>query len=444
MFFGFIFSQTIMIRLVPVLSSGEEPFPNALQAGKPNSGTRLGFIDILRGIACVWMIETHVVNACMAWGYRQGWAFNLLNTTNGYVSVTFIFCAGAGFWLAASRKAQEYWRYKPSLWHYVRRLGFILLVAYWLHIPEFSLQKYLLVPIERQNLLFICDVLHVIVIASLLALGLLMTMRSLVVLRWLFVLLALVFFFIAPFVWQLEPDTFLPRVLGSYLSRPPAAAFPLFPWCGYFFTGAALTAFFMALPHEARKRLALWLIGISLVVPAFTYWLEIFSSWGWLLNYGWGKNWYLCSPGNSLFRVSGSVLLFSILFLAEQRIMAHRIGQRVAHWLIILGQESLFVYVFHLMIVYGSPVNLGLGYFTGQSFKPLAALIVTAAIVIAVYVATELWHGFKRTQPRKQKRFLLVFACLFATLFLITTPAFVDWANAKITEYFPPPTTQQQ
>jgi len=407
-------------------------------ASAHQSSARLLFIDLLRGIACVWMIQTHVTNACMSWGYREGWAFNLLNTTNGYVSVTFIFCAGAGFWLAATRKADEYRQFAPSLWHYVRRLGFILLVAYWLHIPEFSLQKLLISPPERQNILFICDVLHAIVMSSFLALALLMLVPSLRVLRWLFVGFALTFFFGAPFVWLLEPDTFLPRVLGAYLSRPPAAAFPLFPWCGYFFTGAAVTAFFTASPN--KRRFAYVLIVVGLVLPAVTLFIQLFSPFAWVLNYGWGQNWYLCSPGNALFRVGGTMLLYGILFLVQDQTAESRVGR----WLRLLGQESLFVYVFHLMIVYGSPVNLGLGYFTGNSFKPIAVLIVTTAIVIAVYIATDLWHNFKRNEPRKQQRFLWAFGGLFATIFLITTPAFVDWSKAKIEELFPAIAQQQQ
>jgi uncharacterized membrane protein len=384
------------------------------------------------------MIQVHVTNACMSYGYRNHWLFNVLNTTNGYVSVTFIFCAGAGFWLAASRKADEYKRFAPSLWQYLRRLGFILLVAYWLHIPEFSLQKLLIAPVERQNILFICDVLHAIVMASLLALGCLLVAPSLRVLKWMLIALAVVFIFGAPFVWFWEPDAVLPRVIGSYFSKPPAAAFPLFPWCGYFFIGAALTAYFLERSSAQRERLAKILVAVALITPAATLFLQDFTSYGWLLNYGWGQNWYLCSPGNCLFRVSGSVLLFAGLYLVEERMLAHRIGGRIAGWLQLLGKESLFVYVFHLMLVYGSPVNLGLGYFTGNSFKPIAVFIVTSVMVFAVYEATALWHNFKRTEPQKQRRFIAVFGFLFATIFLITTPAFVDWANAKLVEYFPP------
>jgi uncharacterized membrane protein len=395
---------------------------------------RLTFIDILRGIACVWMIETHVVNACLNWEHRQGWIFNVLNTTNGYVSVTFIFCAGAGFWLAASRKAQEYKQFAPSLWQYIRRLGFILLIAYWLHIPEISLRKYILADSARQNILWTCDVLHAIGIASFLALTCLLLIPTLKQLRWVFVALAIVFIYGAPFVWQLEPDTFLPRVLGSYLSRPPAAAFPLFPWCGYFFVGASITAFF--LESANRRAFAQRLAIVSFILP-FLVMMGVMTGWNQWFAYGWTENWFLCSPGNVIFRVSGTMLLFSVLYLVQDRFAEWTIfNRKPASWLQLMGQESLFVYVFHLMIVYGSPANLGLSYFVSGVLYPLGAALVTTAVVVAVYVAMSQWHDVKVVHPEKPKRLILVFGILFATVFLTVTPQFADMAESWAANVF--------
>ncbi|MCS6808553.1 MAG: heparan-alpha-glucosaminide N-acetyltransferase domain-containing protein [Bacteroidota bacterium] len=399
-----------------------------LHAGKPESAHRLAFIDIMRGIACVWMIETHVVNACLSWQYRGGWFFTMLNTSNGYVSVSFIFCAGAGFWLAASRKVAEYKAFQPSLWQYVRRLGFILMVAYWLHVPTISLGKYLIAPPERQNLLWICDVLHTIVIASCIALALLLVVPTLKQLRWVFVGVALVFIYAAPLVWQLEPDTFLPRVLGAYISRPPAAAFPLFPWCAYFFMGAALTAFFME--SSDRRKFAQRSAWIACVTP-FVVMTFLWTGWNRVFDYGWTDNWYLCSPGNVLFRVSGSILLFSMLYLWQERIVKWSVfGRTPASWLQLMGQESLFVYVFHLMIVYGSPANLGLSYFVSGVLRPFAVIVITLAVIVAVYVLMEQWHTAKKQSPHIPKRIIWAFGVLFALVFVLVTPQFADMAEA--------------
>jgi uncharacterized membrane protein len=394
---------------------------------------RLAFIDIMRGVACVWMIQTHIVNACLNPEYRSSWFFTPLNTSNGYVSVSFIFCAGAGFWLAASRKIQEYKAFQPSLWQYVRRLGFILLVGYWLHIPEISFRKYLLATPARQNILWICDVLHAIVVASFLALAVAMLAPRLKTARWAYLALGAAFIFAAPLVWQLEPDTFLPRALGSYISRPPAAAFPIFPWCGYFFVGAALTAFFMDSPN--RRAFATKAAVTAFCAP---FLVMTFKETGWsdMFSYGWTENWYLCSPGNAIFRVSGSVLLFSLLYLQQDRITSWTIfGRKPAAYFQIMGKESLFVYVSHLMIVYGSPVNLGLSFLVGRVMRPLPAFIITLAIIAVVYVLTEYWHAFKKQAPAAPKRIIRAFAVLFALIFLIVTPEFADMAEAWAAKY---------
>ncbi|MGA1307587.1 MAG: heparan-alpha-glucosaminide N-acetyltransferase domain-containing protein, partial [Candidatus Kapaibacteriota bacterium] len=65
---------------------------------------RLTFIDILRGIACIWMIETHAVNAFLDGAFKNNPLFSVLQISNGFVAVAFIFCAGAGFRLALDSK----------------------------------------------------------------------------------------------------------------------------------------------------------------------------------------------------------------------------------------------------------------------------------------------------------------------------------------------------
>ena len=58
---------------------------------KQASSQRFVFIDIMRGIAALWMIETHVLNEFIKPEYREGWFYDALNISNGFVSVGFIF-----------------------------------------------------------------------------------------------------------------------------------------------------------------------------------------------------------------------------------------------------------------------------------------------------------------------------------------------------------------
>jgi uncharacterized membrane protein len=135
---------------------------------------RLTFIDVMRGIAVIWMIETHVVDVILYKAHKQGWFYEMLNISNGFVAVAFIFCAGAGFWLAAQKKADDYKHFRQPLWVYVRRLLFILVIAYCLHFPSASIEKLFNISDAKWLVFFESDVLQCIVYTSFIALAALM------------------------------------------------------------------------------------------------------------------------------------------------------------------------------------------------------------------------------------------------------------------------------
>ncbi|MBL7999144.1 MAG: DUF1624 domain-containing protein, partial [Candidatus Kapabacteria bacterium] len=211
---------------------------------------RLNFIDYLRGIAVLWMIEVHVVDICLATTLKDGWFYNVINISNGFVSVCFITCAGAGFALAADRKANEYRAFQPALWQYLKRLSHILLLAFWLHLPAFSLQRTLQSSYQEWLRLLECDVLHTIVYSSIAALVLLMLIKNTTIRTSIYALLAAVFFFATPFVWQWDSFQSLPMFFATWFAKQPISKFPVFPFAGYFFAGAALTGFFLQTPDK--------------------------------------------------------------------------------------------------------------------------------------------------------------------------------------------------
>ncbi|MCX6141239.1 MAG: heparan-alpha-glucosaminide N-acetyltransferase domain-containing protein, partial [Candidatus Kapabacteria bacterium] len=107
-------------------------------------GERFAFLDVVRGLAVIWMIQVHVTNVVLDPSLRVGWFFDALNISNGFVAPTFIFCAGAGLWIALSRKGPTYRLFGSELFTYLRRLSYILVWAYVLHAPFFSLDRLLM------------------------------------------------------------------------------------------------------------------------------------------------------------------------------------------------------------------------------------------------------------------------------------------------------------
>ncbi len=368
---------------------------------KPN---RLVFIDVLRGIAVTWMIETHVVHIGLASAFKSGWLYNKIYVSNGFVAVGFIFCAGAGFWLAAASE-----KFSSSLGPYLRRLGFILIVAYTLNLPVFSL-RYTLHPTSADLLRLVnCDILHAIVFSSLLALLIYFLVPRLDRMRLVFAGVALLILGTTPLVWAMDPFASLPAPLAALVSRPPISKFPLFPWMAYFFAGAAVTGFFMQAKNKRR-------FAIGLAALAWITFYIVFFVKNLPFTYPGYNDWGYSSPGHAFYRLSGVVFVFALLYLAEEKFGA---SHRVNRFFQLLGQESLLLYVGHLMIIYGTVAGIGLRYYAANALTPLLTFIVTLFITVGGYVIAKGWHDFKTNNSRRARVTLSILGSLLFILFIL-------------------------
>ena len=367
---------------------------------------RLTFIDVMRGIAVIWMIETHVVDVILYSAHKHGFFYSMLNISNGFVAVAFIFCAGAGFWLAAQRKTDDYKKFRAPLWIYLRRLMFILVIAYCLHFPSASIEKLYNINDSSWLVFFQSDVLQCIVYTSLIALAILMLTPRLSWIPWIFGFLALAVFMLSPWVWAWDSMASMPPYLGALFAEPPVSKFSLTPWSGYFFGGVAVTAYFM---RSDNKRKVAWYYFIAgLALSTF------FSSFKWIFDsYPNVANWWFGSPGLSFFRFFGTVSVFGLLFLVENYYRETKLGNVLK----LSGQESLFLYVSHLLIVYGSAVNFGVKYLMGARLDFPKTFLVFAAITIFCIVGSYIWHELK---ARDMKKARWVMYATFGLLFIIS------------------------
>lgn len=389
------------------MGTAQAGLPSTIPASfsKPH---RLAFIDALRGLAVLWMIETHVVNACLAPGYREHWLFGFLTLTNGFVAVGFLFFAGAGFWLAAERKAGEFRRLGPPLWIYLRRLALIFAVGYYLHLPSYSYRKLLTLPPDKWMKLFRVDILQVIALSSLVALILLLLVKRKTIVAGICGGLAAMVFLAAPMVLAWNSFAVLPPSVAAYFAPQPLVEFSLFPWSGYFLAGVALTALFTQ--STDKPRLARWFIWAGLGVCLLAFTLKLTGA-----PYPGDTHWWRSAPSHSLFRTSGVLILFALFYFRDQRLTASRTGRFLQR----SGQESLFIYFWHLFIVYGSIFSTGLGRSSGVRWSPLECALITAVIVAVMYWTASMWHSFKTAQPKAATWTVFSLVTLFLLAFFL-------------------------
>ncbi len=351
------------------------------------------------------MIEAHVVDAVLSKTFKSGWLYNIINISNGFVAVAFLFCAGAGFWIATIRKADDYRKFAPPFWNYLRRLGLILLVAYWLHLPTMTFYGMWKLSWDSWVSFFQFDILQTIVYSSFIALILVLMIKNLNLLKSAFGLIAFVVVVSAPIVLKIDPHMFNNPFLASWFTKYPISKFPLFPWSAYFFAGGFFTAIF--LQTENKKKLLAFLLVTCTILLIVIYFTREYTNF--FTEY---KDWWFVSPIYVLFRLSGVVAAFALLYLIENGYKEKTIGKVLQF----CGQESLYFYVVHLLLVYGSVANFGMKYYVGTRLDPFATILLIIGIWIMMFYTAQAWSQIKATNMKTAR---LVMASILGFFFLV-------------------------
>ena len=332
------------------------------------SGRRLPFVDWLRGIGVLIMIEAHVFDAWMRLPDRATVHFKYARILAGWAAPTFLFLAGLSLTMAMGRQLGKGGSARDVARSGLRRGWRIVGLAF-----LFRLQSVLLSGGTLRTLLKV-DILNVmglamVATAAVWSLGRRPWPRAL-----LLILAAAIISLVTPLVrlagWP-EP---LPDALEAYL-RPVAgrATFTLFPWAGFVLAGgAAGLAMARLVDGDSQRRLMGWFAGGGVVATALGYGLS------WLPSPYVDSQFWTSSP--TFFLLRCGVLL---LALAGTWALTPQLTGRwttLGRWLTTLGTSSLFVYWVHIEIVYGlisRPLH--------ARFSFYETVLVYAVFVVAVY-----------------------------------------------------------
>jgi len=373
---------------------------------------RLLFLDVFRGLAVLWMIETHVFDVALAPVWRSGWLYQAVYLSNGFVAQAFAFAAGAGFWLATESSPDLRNVRSPAFWRYGRRLAFLFLCGLWLNMDPFSLDHFRNAGPGGQAVTWQFDILHLIAVTAFAALLLHLAVGRLARRHWVYGFLALAVFLTTPLFWKMRPGEGLPLPLSLPLMPIPPSKFPIFPWAGYFLAGV----FFMGFLTRARRpeRTASLLALLAIAAPFAAFWIKECNFTYPGMSGPWA-DWYP-SPGHSLFRLSGAVLIFALLFLLERRLSARNAAVR---FLRLNGQESLWMFLSHVVLVYGSSYTLGVIDLYERRLTPLEVFGMTVFVAAVCFVPAAVWHTFKK-EHREHAFAILCFAVVAAAGFFMS------------------------
>ena len=357
---------------------------------------RVEALDLFRFLVLFFMIQGHLFRAYLLPSLRQMEWYNVHEVFHGFVAPGFLFSAGFTAFLSFHNKRYNYIHLDRAFFKRLRRILFVIVIGYWIHLPFFSLRKTLMFVRTGQADDFLrVDILQCIGVGLLIftLLAVLLKNERIVVL--VSGLAGALFFLLPDTVRQIR----LNPLVDPYFNYD-VSIFPLFPWAGFLCLGIVAAYVYSLLKKEVFFKLLL-LLGVL-----FFPWLFFQSS-----KYSFKAE--LTLTGN-LNKAGG---IFLLLCFSDWLLRKH--GGRFLGLLKKAGTESLFVYVLHLFIIFDSIFHPGLKTLFENSLNVPQALLLFFVIQLAVFTCSLLYNYVKEKQPFIWRlgfsAFWLVFLAIFVT-----------------------------
>jgi uncharacterized membrane protein len=300
---------------------------------------RRGYLDWLRGLAVLIMIEAHILDSWTRLDERSSPLFGASIILGGFGAPLFLFLAGVAVALSAGSKCRRFGDRSAASAAVARRGLEIFLLAF-----LFRLQAMVVSWGSWMSLLKV-DILNIMgpaIMAAAWLWGLARTPRGRVIA---FAAATLAIAMLTPpvrAVWWLSP---LPDPIEGYLRpRPGFTNFAIFPWAAFVFAGAVIGVLIDRTTtgaSEARLNLGIALGGLALTAGSYAA--------SFLPSPYEQSNFWTSSP--AFFFLRTGVLVASVGF-------AYAWAQRPTRMFAFspleqMGRTSLFIYWIHIELIYG-------------------------------------------------------------------------------------------
>jgi uncharacterized membrane protein len=371
---------------------------------------RLAYIDWMRGLACVLMIQAHCYNSWLNPEARKTLLYRWSQELSTLPAPIFLFLSGVSFALVTEGLRQKNKPQSQIFKTALLRGAEILGLGFLLRVQEFVLGY----PKSPWTDLLKVDVLNILGVSiifmalfwRLVNMGglpetstsdgsvVLQTVKSVgrrrnraIVLS---LLIAAVIAIATPPLWTTHRPHFLPWMLESYINgvhnfgSPTPWIFSIFPWCGFAFVGLAFGSFLFSDFAQRKEVAALGIVG---AIGALACTLSLWWDYSSVKFYAIYDYWH--SSPNFLLMRCGILLLLTLMIFAWCRWGWVTEGFSP---FIQFGKTSLLVYWVHIEFVYGRLSIL-------PKFRSTIPLATAGMVVIfAAMLGISIW----RTRAKKR------------------------------------------
>lgn len=379
-------------------------------------------LDLLRFVAVVLMVQGHTFAALLEPAIRRDPSLLWHDYLHGLTAPLFFFASGVAFGTATLKHWALHTTWGLPVTKRLTRYGWLLFIGYMLSLPDLSFRS-LFGPRSHEAALafFRVDALQHIAVSLIIVEGLLLGLKRKRPFAWSVTIVGAILVLTAPSVWRLPVEDWLALPFAAYVNIDTGSIFPLFPWMGFICAGviAAGLSFDESdktlKPHIALRYaatgLALWSVA------------DVLQRSG--INPFGAHDYWKVSPIFFGTRLGWVLMGFALLCALESasRWWAGRRGSLSAaatgSLLRTIGQETLGVYVFHLLLLYGSPFFVGLTGGYAHSLDVLEASWVAVLLLVVSVVLALLWARARRQWPIGFSRFRVALALLVVAIALV-------------------------
>jgi uncharacterized membrane protein len=336
--------------------------------------SRIIFIDLMRMFAVLQMVQGHTIDALLSNDYRsfESPLFTVWYFMRGMTAPIFLFTAGTIFTYLFRTNNTTFFK-NPRAKKGIKRFFLLVFLGYLLRFPTPSPFNFSHVSAGQWHVFFAVDVLQSIGFGILFIMILAYISEKMKLSDYLiFSLSTVVIFSLYPLFETIDWKSFLPVPIAGYFYSGTGSIFPLFPWTGYVVAGGVLGSYIARHPMVfTTKKFSLMLLIFGVTLISFAMMFDVFG-------YDFFQGSWIGKIYTIFLRVGFVLVLNSVVSFICLEV------KTIPRILILIGRNTLLIYVVHLVIIYGSAWNKGLYQYFAQSFSAWNSVGIAVLMILAM------------------------------------------------------------
>lgn len=348
---------------------------------------RIIFIDLMRAFAVLLMVQGHTTDVLLSLTYRnpEAVSYVIWNFMRGMTAPIFLFSAGNVFTYLFKLNDEPFIS-NPRAKKGFKRFLLLVILGYMMRFPSANIFNFSHVTPDQWRTFLAVDVLQLIGFGILFLMVFIFISEKLKISSYVILSIGtLLFIGLFPVFSFIHWSNFLPTALAGYFSYETGSNFPLFPWVSFVLAGGILGNYLAKNPNIFKTSLfsiKLAVFGASLVLLALIG--DIIETKIFGQSYFW-----TISPNLVFLRIGIVLILNSIVALISISV------ESIPRIIILVGRNTLLIYIVHLVILYGSAWSVGiiiLFYSSFNIWQTIGAVLIMLTLMVGM---VELIHKFK-------------------------------------------------